>query len=559
MLSVVALLAGFAAFAFAYWGYGKWFDRKIMESNPKKTTPARMYMDGIEFFPSNKYVMMGFQWKSIAALGPIIGPTVAMKWGWLPGLLWVIFGNTLIGWLHDYVGLMVSVKSEGASFGPLVYELISKRARLLLLSFISFYLLLAIGSYGMTVAVTYLAGFPQAPVAILAICIVSMFAGILTFKYKTPITYTTVLAMILMVVGVWVGFIIPVSVPFDPWLKADFWYFWVLVFCYLGAVTPVWLFLQPVNYLSFYLVYGTVIAVLVGVLVGAPTFNLPAYTTVAPLGMGIDPIWPIMFVTIACGAVSGWHALVGSAVSSKQLDNEADGLFVGGGAMLLEGILSLAAISTVAALTPAAIAGKAAPIVLIQGWSTSLGYLGVGFDFAMILCAIIVSLLALSVLHLNVRVIRFCLAELFGERIPIIKNMYVAAAIPCLLAWLLSAPRFGGIFIYVWTLWGGMNQLLAGINLLIATMWFVRMKKPSYFTGVPSVFMIGTTIVALILTMNATYIAATKPGVTFIAAFSNWLAVSIALLVLILTVVLINDAIKAYGKWKAAPAPTVAS
>lgn len=555
MLSVAVVLAGFAVYAIAYWGYAKWFDRNIIESDPKKVTPSHMYMDGIEFFPSNKYVLLGFQWKSIAAMGPVIGPIVAMKWGWLPGLLYVLFGNLFIGWLHDYVAVMVSVKSEGASFGPLTYDLIGKRSRTLLLAFIAFYLLLSLSSYGMTVALAWLGKFPQAPMPLLITCIVSVIAGILTFKYKVPIVHTTILSLVLITIGAGMGFVFPVTLPEwivkDVLLHADFWYFWVLLFCYLGAVLPVWLFIQPVNYLSFYLVYATIVAVLLGIFIGHPSLHLPVYTTFAPIAMHVDPLWPIMFAVIMCGAISGWHSIVGTAVTSKQLSNERDGVFVGAGAMLMEGILALATIAAVAALLPAEVKDVPAPALAVIGWAKSLGYLGITIEVATGLVALVLSVLAITVLHINLRVMRLCLTELFGERIPILKNMYIAALIPCILAWLLGAPRFGGMLIYVWVLFGGANQLLAGMMLLLATLWLVRLKKPAYFTGIPMAFLIITTLSAIAIMINVTREAAMKA--VGLAAIGNWLAMSIAILLLVLGIVFVHDAIKAYRKWKVTP------
>jgi carbon starvation protein len=552
MMSVVVVILGLIVYAIAYFVYGKWFDRKIMESNPKKTTPAHVYMDGVEFFPTSKYVLLGFQWKSIAAAGPITGPIIAFKWGWLPALIWVLLGNLFIGWIHDYSGVMVSVKNDGVSFGPLSYQLIGPRARLLLLSFITFYLLLSTSSYGMIVAKSYLGKYPAAPIIFLLVTIIAIIAGVSTFKLKINVVYTTLAAIILMIIVSYIGLFMPVKLPEwiakDPYLFEDFWYFWVLLFCFIGSVTPIWLFVQPVNYMCFYLVYGMLIAVMLGVFVGHPDFNQPAFVSFIPTGM--DPLVPLLFVTVACGAISGWHSLVGSSISSKQLDNEADALFVGGGAMLMEGILSLVTIGAVAPLLPAEVKGLTAPDMVALGWAKSLGYLGFSVEGILPFVAAVIAVLVLTVLHLNLRIMRLGLAELFGARMPVFKNIYFASIIPCILAYLLGSSRFGGVLLYVWTLFGGANQLLAGMNLVLATLYLVRIKKPAYFTSIPAIFMLAICLSALSIMTYTTYITAMKA--TGLAIVGNLLATIVGILLLILGIIFIYDSVKAYSRLKKA-------
>src|SRR5437867_2233308 len=246
------MLSGIIVYSVVYQFYVKWFDRSVVQSDPKRPTPAHTYMDGVEFFPSNKYVMLGWHWKSIAALGPVTGPALAIVWGWLPGFLWILVGNSLLGWLHDYNSMVSSVRNEGASLGPLTYQLIGTRARKVLVAFLAFY----------------------------SILIFAAFLG----------------ALLPVVKGTGAG----------------------------GAAAMV----------SFLL-----IAAIIGSSFVAPlTFARPLLTHRSPpvsIGGGSGlistisfPLWPLLFVTIACGASSGWHGLIGSSLSSKQLDNEADAHFV---------------------------------------------------------------------------------------------------------------------------------------------------------------------------------------------------------------------------------------
>jgi carbon starvation protein len=278
MLSLIVILIGIIVYALVYRGYIKWYDKNVIMSDPKRATPAHTYMDGVEFFPTSRYILFGFQWKSIAALGPVLGPIIAIQWGWLPAFLWILFGNIFIGWIHDYGSLMVSVRSEGASFGPITYELISPRARTILLWYILWYIVLILSSFTNVVAGLFNT-YPVTPIPVLIVTIVGMLAGYMTYKLKINIVYTTIIAVVIMFLGVWVGIMSPVIAPIPKDWVLDFWMVMTLLFCFLGAVLPIWVFIQPINYLSFYLVYSGVIGMILGVLVAHPNYEFPAITT----------------------------------------------------------------------------------------------------------------------------------------------------------------------------------------------------------------------------------------------------------------------------------------
>jgi len=540
LLSVVVILLGLVLYAVAYWGYARWFDRRVIESDPKRPTPAHTYMDGVEFFPTNRYVLFGFQWKSIAALGPVVGPIVAIQWGWLPALLWILFGNMFIGWIHDYSAVITSMRSEGASYGPITYELVSPRARTILVSYILFYLILILSTFTNVVAGTF-KGFPVSPIPVLITTIVGVLAGYMTYKYKVNIVYTTIIAIILMLLGIGGGIAFPVSVA--PEMALDFWMFMTLLFCFVGAVVPIWVFIQPINYLSFYLVYFGIIGMIIGIFVGAPSFNqLPGPILVGPTG----PLWPMMFVTIACGAISGWHSLIGSSVSSKQLDTEPDAVFVGGGSMLAEGILALVSLVTVAILAPATIKDLklAGAGIFIYGGSTLLQNLGIPIDVGKAYASVMIIILAITIMHIALRISRLAMAELGGG---IFKNVYLSAIIVCIVTYLVTSPHFGAPFGYIWGTFGGANQLLAGMALMIATLWLTREKRPTTYTVVPMLFMIGTTIAALL------YLVST--GVTSYMADPTKIGAGIAsvinIILLILAVFMCYEGAKAFQRIRA--------
>lgn len=496
MDALLVLLAGIVIYAIVYWGYVKWYDKNVVESNPKRATPAHTYMDGVEFFPTSRYILFGFQWKSIAALGPVVGPIIAIQWGWLPALLWILFGNIFIGWIHDYNSIMASLRSEGSSFGPITYELISPRARTILVSYILFYLILILSSFANIVAGTF-ASYSVTPIPVLVVILTGILSGYLVYKFKVNIVYTTAIAVILMIVGIWLGMMFPFMVPKE--IAFDFWIFWTLLFCFLGAVLPIWVFIQPINYLSFYLVYFGIIGMIGGIFVGVPDFSRVAYTTFFdPKLTASGPLWPMLFVTIACGAISGWHSLIGSSVTSKQLDSESDAVFVGAGAMLAEGILAIVSLITVAILTPGAVKGLAPAGIFITGGSKLLQYVGLPLDVGKAYASVMIIILAITIMHIALRISRLSMSDLAGPRLRgIFKNVYISAIIVSFVVYLVTSPRFGAAFGYIWGTFGGANQLLAGFALMIATLWLMNDKRRAVFTAIPMVFMIATTMVAL--------------------------------------------------------------
>jgi len=380
MNAVLTLVLSFVGIAIGYGFYAKTINAKVMQPDAKKATPAKMFMDGVDFSPANRNVLFGYQFKSIAALGPIVGPIVAVQWGWLPALLWIIFGTFFIGWVQDYSSIMLGVREEGQSFGALSYRFISPRARTILLTFIYFYLLLIMGAFGKIVGYDLMTN-PAVPLGVLLVIGIGLLAGQMTYKWKMDIILTSVLTVVLAFIGIWLGTLPGVKslflainggekspLIFGSVTQAQFiWSLIVLVICYFGAVLPIWRWAQPINYVAFWIVFLGILAGTVGLLVWHPAFpaDFPAFTNwggnlcaaadctgieKAPLALG--PLWPILFVTIACGAVSGWHSLVSSSGTARQLENETDALYVGGGAMFLE--MFLATLSLLTAVSASA-------------------------------------------------------------------------------------------------------------------------------------------------------------------------------------------------------------
>ncbi len=568
--SLIVMLSGIIVFGLVYQFYVKWFDKNVIQSDPTRPTPAHTYMDGVEFFPSNKYVMLGWHWKSIAALGPVTGPALAIVWGWLPGFLWILIGNSLLGWLHDYNAVVTSVRSEGASLGPLTYQLIGSRARKVLIAFLSFYTILVFAAFlgallpvitAKTATGTYSFGGPAALVSFLIISAVGVLSGFAIFKAKINVLAVTAISLILValsVYGVHVLFATAINAAFsaafpDPLILADVVLLVMLLFSFLGAVLPLWSFAMPINYLGFYVAYFVVAAIISSSFIVPQTFQAPMFTNVfAPLTFGAGqgvflfafPLWPLMFVTIACGACSGWHGLIGSSLTSKQLDNESDAHFVGGGSMLLEGILGLTSVVAVASLKINFNAPIAALGLYVRGGAAYLSNIGITSAYAIGLMSLMVLILGLTLTQLALRFARLAISEMAGVRV--FKNVYVTAIVASVVTYLLVSPRViaAGLWGFIWALFGGSNQLLAGVTLLVTTLWLTKMKKPNLFTGIPAIFMIVTTIVALSYTAYATlFIAVTRSGNL---AYGSAVAGVIAVILTILGLVLAYDGQKAY-------------
>jgi carbon starvation protein len=561
------MLSGIIVYGLVYQFYVKWFDKSVVQSDPKRPTPAHTYMDGVEFFPSNKYVMLGWHWKSIAALGPVTGPALAIVWGWLPGFLWILIGNSLLGWLHDYNSMVSSVRNEGASLGPLTYQLIGKRARKVLVAFLAFYSILIFSAFlGALLPIVKGSGSggAAAMVSFILIAVIGVASGFAIFKGKVNVVAVTAISLISVGVAVYLSQVVFgtalnsafVSAIPDAQLQEDILLLSMLGFSFLGAVLPLWSFAMPINYLGFYVAYFVIAAIIGSSFVAPQTFAAPLFTSwFANVAIGAGsgtissisfPLWPLLFVTIACGACSGWHGLIGSSLSSKQLDNEADAHFVGGGGMLLEGILGLTSVVAVGAL--ASTKGIGALGLYVKGGAIYLTNLLIPSAAAIAIMSLMVLILGLTLTQLALRFARLAISEMVG--VPFLKNIYVTSIIVSAITFVLTSSRFSAPWGFIWTLFGGSNQLLAGVTLLVTTLWLARIKRNTFLTGIPAIFMLGTTIVALGYTAYATLdIAATTTS--SLKIYGNAVAGGIAVILTILGIVLAYDGFKAYRQIRA--------
>ncbi|MCJ7585132.1 MAG: carbon starvation protein A [Anaerolineales bacterium] len=578
MNSILALVIGLAAIGIGYFFYAKTINKNVLQPDEKKATPAKMYMDGVDFTPANRNVLFGYQFKSIAALGPILGPIIAVQWGWLPALLWIILGTFFIGWVQDYTSIMIGVREEGKSFGALSYQLISPRSRMILLFFIYFYLWLIMGSFGIQVGYNLLTNV-AVPLGVIIVILVGILAGQMTYKWKKDIILTSVITVVLSFVGIWLSTLQPVrdffSLLYGYHLAEDgktlvsptlfltvtqakfIGSLMVVIICYFGAVLPIWRWAQPINYVAFWIVFLGILGGVVGLLIWRPGMgDFPAFTGFTVKGLG--PLWPILFVTIACGAISGWHSLVSSSGTARQLEKETDALYVGGGAMFLEMFFAVVAFLTATVAfgglkgyTDAG-GGAGAAKVFAVGLATFMNHWGLPMTLGTVYGSVFLTLMALTIMYLVVRFMRVASAEALGDKMPIMKNVHVGTIIALLLTlaliWLVP-------FLQIWVVFGAANQLMASLALLLVTLWLKSKGKKYQWTLWPFLFMFVTTIAALLykayesFVLNLPKIA--DPVANKIASVGQFataqIVIGVVSLVLVLAALLLAwDALKAF-------------
>jgi len=551
MNSVVVIIIGFIVFFIGYRFYSKYVDTKIIKSDPKRATPAKMFMDGVEFMPTSKNILFGYQFKSIAGAAPVIGPILAIQWGWLPALLWILLGTLFIGWVHDYSSAVVAMRNEGASFGGLSYKLISPRARVILLCFIYFLLLLIAGAFG-AIVVNAATGQKSSPMAWLLLTIAGVLAGQMIYRWKKDIILTTVVCVVITLFGIWLGSVAPSDSILGGGIANSkiVWAIAALVFCYFAAVLPIWRFALPINYVASYIVFLGLLFGIIGVFVLHPNFTLPAYTG---FDIKIGPLWPILFVTIACGAISGWHSIVSSSGTARQLEYETDARPVGGGVMFVEMMLALFALviagTIFASSSEYAAAIAKGPIgVFAAGVSKFLGALGLPAAIGKSYGAVMLIILAVTILQLVIRFMRVATSEILGDISPIFKNAHVGTIIASLLTLILILT---GWWQYLWVLFGGANQLMASLALMLMTVWLMSQGKSYAWTFYPMIFMFFTTIAALIVTSYRLFRAVFTGAVKGEAYIGNILMGLVAIFLIIAAIILAVEGLKAFGRYRA--------
>ncbi|HOV89321.1 MAG TPA: carbon starvation CstA family protein [Syntrophorhabdaceae bacterium] len=559
MNSVVVLILGFVVAFIGYRVYAKYVDTKIMKSDPKKVTPAKMYMDGVEFMPTSKNILFGYQFKSIAGAAPVIGPIIAIQWGWLPALIWILAGTFFIGWVQDYSSAMIAMRNEGASLGGLSHKLISPRARVILLAFLYFYLLLIAGAFGNVVVSTAI-GLKAAPMAWLFMTIGGILAGQMIYRWRKDIILTTIITVIIALFGIWFGSVLPSDKIIGDTLANSrwLWTIFAFLFCYFAAVLPIWRFALPINYVASYIVFLGLFFGIIGVFILHPNITLPAYTGFT---IKIGPIWPIMFVTIACGAISGWHSLVSSSGTARQLENELDARPVGGGVMFVEMMLAVFALIIAGTIYASSAEYGAAIVkgpggVFATGVAKFLGALGLPQSTGRAYGSVMMIVLAITIMQLVIRFMRIATSELLSDVSPVFRNAHVGTIIASLLGMLLVLT---GWWQYLWVLFGGANQLMASLALMLVTAYLMSEGKPAAYAFYPMIFMFITTIAALLYTSYNLLTKVMSGAVKGEALIGNALMGIVGIFLVIAALVLAMEGIKAFNRYRTMRAQAAAA
>jgi carbon starvation protein len=501
MTAIVPALIGMVLIAVGYFVYSKFIAEKIYQLDPNFETPAHSMRDDVDFTPTNRVVLWGHHFTSVAGAAPIIGPAIAVIWGWLPAFIWVIGGTIFFAGVHDFGAIWASVRNQGRSIGSLTGDVVSLRARTLFMIVIFFLLMMVNAVFAVAISNAFVAT-PSAVIPVWSAIAVAVVIGVLIYKVKVPLLWPTVVGVIMLYSVIYLGERFPVELPqtFMGLGAAPQWIIILFVYATIASMLPVWLLLQPRDYIN-----GIQLIIGLGLLFGAvfianPTIVAPMYNTVVP--EGTPPLLPLLFVTIACGALSGFHGLVASGTTSKQLNKETDARFVGYLGSSGEGLLALVTIIAVSAgfaslgewqTVYAEFGGTIGISTFVAGGSQIVSDgTPLPQEFAATLLAVMAILFAATTMDSGVRLQRYIVQE-WGTiyKIPVLQNGYIAtfAAVAACLALAFGAGgRDGQGGMTIWPLFGTTNQLLAGLTLLVISVMLVKLGRRYIFTLVPMVF-----------------------------------------------------------------------
>ncbi len=554
MNSLILLLLVGGAFLLAYYTYGRFLASRIFRIQPENECPSCSLQDNYDYVPTPKHVLFGHHFTSIAGLGPIVGPAIVVIWGWVPAILWIVFGAIFFGAVHDFGALVVSLRKAGRSIGDIAADLIGSRVRFLFLLIIFFELWLIIAIFAMIIAMLFTM-YPQSVIPVWSEIPIAMVLGWWVYARKGDIFWPSILAVVLMYVTVWVGSQVPVeltSLGLQGSAPLIIWIIIVAVYALVASLLPVQVLLQPRDFINSHqlVIAGGVLAL--GVLWVHPTVMVPAFQT-SPAGA--PPLLPFIFVIMACGAISGFHCLVSSGTSSKQCENERDAQFISYGSMLMEGALAtlvviactaglamglkaggqkltgLAAFNTHYASWQAANGLGAKLDAFIQGAANILEGIGIPESFCLSVMAVFIVSFAATTVDSATRIQRYIVVELGkATNIKPLANNTIATFFAVITALLLAFfDGTGKGALRLWPLFGTVNQLLAGLSLLAVTIYLARKKINIIYTLLPMVFMLAITGWAMVLNIQTYYTA------------KNWLLLGVGSLVMGLNVWLILE------------------
>ncbi|HNV23608.1 MAG TPA: carbon starvation CstA family protein [Candidatus Omnitrophota bacterium] len=502
MVTIIFITACFL-FSLAYWKYGGFLAR-FFDLNKKNLTPSQTLYDGVDFVPSPAPVLFGHHFSSIAGAGPVLGPIIAgLAFGWLPVWLWIIIGAIFIGGVHDFSNLVISIRNRGKSIAEIARLYMSQRAYRLMLVFIWFTLIYVLTVFADLTATTFKADAGVATSSILFMILAVGF-GMAIYRFKIKISLASLIFVPLIFLSVWLGQEWPLKIT--PVFGGDVtktWSILLMIYCFMASVMPVWMLLQPRDYLSSFLLYGSILGGFCGILLGGFSLKYPAFTGwVSP---EIGPMFPILFVTVACGAISGFHSIVASGTSSKQIKEETHALPIGYGGMLIEGLVAVIALSVIMMLDFNDPLTKKVPLAIYgNGMAKFLSVFGVPEKFGMSFGVLALATFILTTLDTTTRLARYIFQEFFNWNNKNYRyfSTFITLSLPTIFVLINLKDASGNIvpaWKIIWPIFGATNQLLAGLALMVVAVWLKKKGKPIWFVVLPMVFMVAMTSYALFI------------------------------------------------------------
>ncbi len=535
--ALIALI-GIAFLIANYFLYGRFIEKKIKPTNKK--TPAFLNKDKTDFYPANKFFLFGHHFASIAGAGPIIGPILAVSYfGWLAVSLWIILGTIFIGAVHDYLSLMLSVRNKGRGISRISGDALNKRSGKVFAIMIYLTLMLIVTVFSVSAADSIIAQ-PSLVIPIIAISVIAVILGLAVYKFKKKPLISSLIALVFVFFFMWVGYKVPVTLPFAIQTQQIIWITILIAYGAIASLIPVWIFLQPRDYLSAIQLILFLFLGFAAIFVVHPNVNIPLIIR------GNFPMWPILFITVACGAVSGFHSLVASGTTSKQLASEKHGKFIGYGGMIAEGLVALLVLLFVGSL-----AWNSGSLNFLdsleQGWVMAFGngignVVGslnisfLGFAIASLIGVFMVNQFILTSLDTSTRISRLVIADTFKKKI--FKNKLFGVLITVIPAYILAITNS---YANLWRLFGSANQLIAAIALITISAYFIEHKKHIKFLIIPTAFMMVTTVGALLygLFNNAGYIFT-----------GNWLLSIISIILVVLALFVSYEGFEVVKKYR---------
>jgi len=494
MNGAILLLFGMTVFGLAYKYYAGLLENRLVQPRDEVPTPAHGRMDGNDYYPARSTILFGHHFSSIAGAGPILGPVMGVFYfGWAAVSLWIFVGSIFIGAVHDYLSLMVSVRSEGESMAEVARKAVGNGARIAFSIFVYAGLILVITSFGNAAGQT-LVHKGDLVIPTFGLILVAMGAGWMIYRSRLPLWVSTVVSLLLVLLCVAMGYRFPMTIA-DPDQALKIWFVVLIFYAAVASVLPVWFLLQPRDYLSSYFLFMGIALGCLGIFVSRPVLVWPAFRS---FHSSEGPIWPMLGVIVACGAISGFHSLVSGGTSSKQLDKESDGKKIGYGSMLVEAGLALIVVIAVAGglsrIEFEESFHQSWIVAYGQGFASLIEKLGISRDWGSLFAILVVNVFVLTTLDTSVRICRFVVQESFGDYVSPLKNKYLATSLaigPALALGLTNKLKD------IWPVFGSANQLIAALALIVVSCYLVGVKRPVLYTLIPAVVMLLTTLAAL--------------------------------------------------------------